>query len=117
MMPKIRVSPAASMNSSSPYCTLFRSWMRKLAKSMEAGRCGRASSCHAGPDPASMRRPRGSRAEPGMVSGELAARARIGQRLGGDADHLVVALFHAAQVDVLDRVVGLAHGPLAARAV
>src|SRR5438105_3110034 len=86
MIPKISVRPAASMNSSSPYWTLFSSWIRKLEMS-------RAGSRHP------------------------AAGAGIGQGLGGDADHLVLAVLDAAQVDVLDRVVRLAHGPLAARAV
>src|SRR5687768_15553383 len=37
MIPKISVRPAASMNSSRPYCTLLSSWSRKLEKSMGAG--------------------------------------------------------------------------------
>src|ERR1043165_993571 len=105
MMPKISVRPAASMNSSSPYCTLFRSWIRKLAKSMRSiagkkmgGRANLPCAFRAG-------------------SAELAAGAGVGQGPGGDADHLVFLVLDAAQLDVLHRVVGLAHSPLAARTV
>src|SRR5438067_2237419 len=106
MIPKIRVRPAASMNSRSPYWTLFRSWIRKLAKSMRAG---------AGKKMGGVNLPRESRRAASGV--HLAAGARVGQCLGRDAEDLVLALFHAAQVDVLHRVVRLAHRPLAARAV
>src|SRR4051794_31267869 len=41
MMPKISVRPAASMNSSRPYCTLFRSWIRKFAMSMVSAAAGK----------------------------------------------------------------------------
>jgi hypothetical protein len=46
MMPKISVSPAASMNNSRPYCRLLSNWIRKLAKSMvqEAGEWKTAAS-------------------------------------------------------------------------
>jgi hypothetical protein len=35
MIPKISVSPEATRNSSSPYCSEFRHWMRKVAKSID----------------------------------------------------------------------------------
>lgn len=41
----------------------------------------------------------------------------VGQGLGSDADDLVFLVFHAAQIDILHGVVGLAHGPFAAWAV
>src|SRR5687767_4286064 len=106
MIPKIRVRPAASMNSSRPYWTLFSSWMRKLAKSIQDG----------------VEEPKKWEAETShscarRASGHLAASAGVGQRLRGNPDHLVVLVLDAAQVDVLHRVVGRAHRPLAARAV
>jgi hypothetical protein len=36
MMPKISVRPLATRNSSSPYWTALRHWIRKVAKSIEA---------------------------------------------------------------------------------
>src|SRR5574337_1480144 len=109
MMPKISVRPAASMNSSRPYCTLLSSWIRKFATSMgvTVGQSGQKKRWIAPPSFAAWSR----------LSGQLAAGAGGGQRLRGDADHHVVAFLHLAQVDILYRVVRLAHGPLAARAV
>src|SRR3989344_5812929 len=40
MIPKISARPAASMNSSSPYCTLLSNWIRKVAKSMVGKQTG-----------------------------------------------------------------------------
>src|SRR5690606_42026512 len=98
MIPKIRVRPAASMTSSSPYCTLFSSWIRKLAKSIDGERSPKkweAETSHL----------RGA----ACASTHPATGAGIRQRLGGDADHLVVLVLDAAQVHVLHRIVGLAH--------
>src|SRR5687767_13818547 len=107
MIPKIRVRPAASMNSSSPYWTLLSSWIRKLAKSIGRIQAAPVRGQKNG-------RPKPPTCEARRASTHPAAGAGIGQRLGGDADHLVVLVLHAAQVDVLHRVVGLGHGPLAA---
>src|SRR5688500_4544459 len=94
MIPKIRVSPLATRNSSSPYCTEFRHWMRKVARSMGEG--------------AQV-----------AIGGLLhpAAAARIGKRLGGDAHVLVLLAADLAQVDVLYRVVAGGDGEGATRAV
>src|SRR6266446_8916866 len=35
MIPKISVRPDATRKSSSPYCSEFRHWMRKVARSMQ----------------------------------------------------------------------------------
>src|SRR5258706_6242407 len=91
MMPKMSVNPEATRNSSNPYWRALRHWTRNVATSMR-GRRGRASS-------------------------HLAAAARVGERLGGDADHLVLLADHLAQVDVLHRIVARADGEGAARAV
>jgi len=37
MMPKISVSPLATRNSSSPYWTAFRHWIRKVTRSIGDG--------------------------------------------------------------------------------
>src|SRR5258708_21414278 len=79
MMPKMSVNPEATRNSSNPYWTALRHWTRNVATSMRGCR-GRACS-------------------------HLAAAARVGERLGGDADHLVLLADHLPQVDVLHRVV------------
>src|SRR5258706_13139163 len=91
MIPKMSVNPEATRNSSNPYWTALRHWTRNVATSMR-GRRGRACS-------------------------HLAAAARVGERLGGDADHLVLLADHLPQVDVLHRVVARAHGEGAPRAV
>ena len=44
MIPKISVSPEATRNSSRPYCTLLRHWMRKVVRSMGQSRQPRAGS-------------------------------------------------------------------------
>src|SRR4051794_7110787 len=101
MMPKISVSPAASMNSSRPYCTPLSNWMRKLAMSISLSRV--------------RNKKMGGRDLPlwrDEPSAHLAAGTRIGQSLRGHPDHLVFLVFDHAQVDVLYRVVRLAHGPL-----
>src|SRR5258706_16065645 len=91
MMPKMSVNPEATRNSSNPYWTALRHWTRNVATSMR-GRRGRARS-------------------------HLAAAARVGERPGGDADHLVLLADHFPQVDVLHRVVAPAPGEGAPRAV
>src|SRR5258706_14196977 len=83
MMPKISVRPDASRNSSSPYCTAFRHWTRKVAISTAGS---------------GAQRP---------VRSELAAAGRVGERLHRHADLLVLLAVDPAQVDVLHRVVGL----------
>src|SRR3954466_7122942 len=45
------------------------------------------------------------------------ASCRIFQRLPRYADHLVIALLHLAQINILNRVVRLGHFPLAAGTV
>src|SRR5256885_2733874 len=88
MIPKISVSPDATRNSSSPYCSAFRHWMRKVAMSMGS-----------------------------LSAARLAAAGRIVQCLAGHTDPLVLLALHLAQVDVLHRVVSLGQGERAARAV
>ena len=95
MMPKISVSPEATRNSSSPYCSAFRHWIRKVARSMANrapadGDAGRVR--HQGWCDAYILQPR-----PGSASPLL-----------GDADDLVLLALDLAQVDVLHRVVRLA---------
>ena len=46
MMPNTSVRPLATRNSSSPYCTPFSSWIRKVPKSIKVGP---AASSAAGP--------------------------------------------------------------------
>src|SRR5471032_1089777 len=91
MMPKISVSPEATRNSSNPYWSALRHWMRNVATSMGARREHRFS--HA------------------------AARAGIGERFHRDPDHSVLLADHLAQVNVLHRIVGGPDGEGAARAV
>src|SRR5205085_723492 len=42
MMPKTRVSPAASRNSSTPYCSPFKAWTAKRLHVMRSPACSRA---------------------------------------------------------------------------
>src|SRR4051812_6963162 len=91
MMPKMSVNPDATRKSSNPYWRALRHWTRNVAMS--------------------MRRRRGARPS------HLAAAARVGERLGGDADHLVLLADDLPQVNVLHRIVAGADGERAARAV
>src|SRR3990167_4827115 len=114
MIPKISVRPAASMNSSSPYCTLLRSWIRKLARSIRRGSA--KACCWWVSRNAGDKKMGGATSHCCSLQGSahLAAGAGIGQRLGGHADHLVFLVLDDAQVHVLHRVVRFAHRPLAA---
>src|SRR5690606_9764015 len=87
MMPNISVSPLATRNSSRPYCTAFRHWIRNMTGSTKPLRL------------------------------QAAAAGRICQRLDGNALAEVLLALDLEQVDVLDGVVGLGQGELAARAV
>src|SRR5690606_42109047 len=107
MMPKIRVRPAASMNSNSPYCRLVSNWIRKLAKSMETGGQSQASPVRQGAGEGVQRQEMKSRG-----SAHAAACTGIGHGFLRDANHLVFLVLDLAQVHALDRVVGFAHGPL-----
>src|SRR5271154_876811 len=89
--PKMSVSPEATRNSSSPYCSALRHWTRNVATSISHAATTRPS--------------------------HLAAAARVGERGGRDADHLVFLADHLAQVHVLHRVVVRADSERAARAV
>src|SRR6266446_10114108 len=130
MIPKISVRPDATRKSSSPYCSEFRHWMRKVARSMqvtkaksEAQQAKERSAASAHPatpkDPAPpVRRvaPLGGRS---AATGGLhpAAARRIAQCLRRNADQIVLLAFDLAQVDVLHRVVGLGQRERASRAV
>src|SRR5882672_11504548 len=125
MIPKISVRPDATRNSSSPYCSEFRHWMRKVARSMQvtkakskAQQAKERSAASAHPatpkDPAPpVRRvaPLGGRSAatgglhpggyiPGATSRGLhpAAARRIAQCLRRHADQLVLLAFDLAQV-------------------
>src|SRR4051794_8435666 len=88
MTPKISVNPLLIRNSNNPYCRPFRIWAS---------------------NPVRLIRPSGAN--------HLAARARVGERLGRDADHAVLAALGFAQIDRLHRVVRRGEGERAARAV
>src|SRR5438067_863490 len=114
MMPNTSVSPLATRNSSSPYCTPFSSWMRKVWRSMEKAKAGASRQ---------KRRP-ASAGLPAVpfpsCSRHLACLDRGGivvERLHRHADVLVFRAGHFSQVDVLHRIVRLRQMPLAARAV
>src|SRR5450432_1038299 len=91
MMPKISVNPEATRNSSNPYWSALRHWMRNVATSMGARRERRFSHAAAG--------------------------AGIGERLHGNPNDLVLLADHLAQVHVLHWIVGRTDGEGAARAV
>src|SRR6218665_1061353 len=117
MTPKISVRPAASMNSTRPYCTLLSNWIRKVAKSMAEGVEGTLSTGAADAAcPACALRPGTRVADFGSLA-HPAPGATVGLGLGGHADHLVFHVLDPAQINVLHRVVGAAHGPSAAWAV
>src|SRR5579864_645217 len=106
MMPNTRVSPLETRNSSRPYCTPFRSWIRKVWKSTKQNRRHWAAGL--------------------ILADARAASAHLAlghdgrivvQRLHRDAPVLVLDADHLAQVHVLHRVVGLRQVPIAARAV
>src|SRR3990170_8790226 len=106
MMPNTKVSPDATRNSSSPYCTPFSSWMRKVPKSIRI----------------LTKKPTASRPPALLVwrfpSAHLAQRGRrIIERLHRHPDHPVLRPDHFTQVEVLHRVVALRHGPLPARGI
>src|SRR5512133_1358319 len=105
MIPKMSVSPVATRNSNSPYCTPLSTWMRNEKKSTR-----RAPSDLGG----------GSRTAPGRCRGpgsHLAAERGVGEGRHRDADDLVLLPLHLAQVDVVDRVVRPREGHRPARAV
>src|SRR6188472_2881035 len=121
-MPKISVSPLATRNSSSPYCTAFRHWTRKTAKSMDHPRKVSLASlaryfARARLPPPSRKRPFDGGAVNGRRDLHLAAGRRLRERLDGDAFELVLRSDDLAQVNVLHRVVRLRQRERAARAV
>src|SRR5512145_2984918 len=98
MLPKISVSPLATRNSSSPYWTAFRHWIRKVGKSIGVPNVNQRGV-------APLRSARGC------------APGRVGERLDCHLDDLVLLAFDLAQVDVLHRVVRPGHRERTARAV
>src|SRR5207244_4021954 len=126
MIPKISVSPLATRNSSKPYCTAFKHWTRKVARSTETQRKrARRSQRPIKPRPrirlcrSDGWRPSGAGAQRlgGVDRSYLAAARRVGQALDRHRLELVVVSLGFAQVHVLHRVAGRRDRELAARAV
>src|SRR3990167_6884550 len=109
MMPKISVSPDATRNSSSPYCSEFRHWMRKVARSMKAQVQASGAGVKQPPWSRLCRSTGGGplrgRAQRvgGGLSSHLAAAGWVGEDLDGDASHHVLAALDLAHVEVLHR--------------
>src|ERR1041385_1239398 len=98
MMPKISVRPLATRNSSSPYCTLFNTWIRKISRSTLRPRQDCAAS--SGAKPALLRRRESARhAFRDALTTHCAPASGIGERLRGQTDGLVLAVLDLAQVE------------------
>src|SRR5450432_400881 len=100
MIPKISVSPLATRNSSSPYCTLFRIWISHSTVSVRCAHARRTTKRKAGLAPRLLGAGR-------LRARHLAAARGIVQRFPRDADHLIGIAVDFAQIDVLDGVVRL----------
>src|SRR5215207_759552 len=121
-MPKTSVSPLATRNSTSPYCTPFRSWTAKLTRSIPLSLSSPGltrRSRHGGAS-----RQRDGRVKPGDDSPKTgssrhhaAAAGGIGEVRVRDRDVFVPSVAHLAQIDVLHDVVGLREADRPARAV
>src|SRR5438552_1511605 len=105
MIPKIRVSPDATRNSSSPYCSALRHWIKKVTKSINVR--SKSSSSEPGWIGRAVRQrlplERAGVSAAGKAPSHLAAAGGIRQRLARDADQLVLLAVHLAQVEVLHR--------------
>src|SRR5215213_5840779 len=132
-MPNTSVSPLATRNSTSPYCTPFRSWTARLTRSIQNSavipglakrepgthkhRCGRSRStgatCVYGFRVRCCAPPRNDSA----LSRHAAAAGRIGEAFVRDRDVLVTAVAHLAEIDVLHDVVRLREADRPARRV
>src|SRR5438105_1453925 len=104
MIPKINVSPLATRKSSSPYCSVFNSWIRndvvstrripsRVRDDFHSALYACGSDTKVVSDPTSVL--------------HLAANGRIGKILERDADRLVLLAFDLAQIKILHRVVRL----------
>src|SRR5215470_16132418 len=114
MIPKISVSPLATRNNNSPYCTLLSTWIRKIGRSIKVSRCNKT------PRGPALLRPSNAAGQRVVNLSELAHRATapgIGQRLCCKANGLVLAVLDLAQIEVLHHVVRRRERDLAARAV
>src|SRR5258706_12602911 len=118
MMPKMSVNPLATRNSSSPYCSAFRHWTRKVAKSIASSLriLGKLKSGARRPPLFSSIHSAAIYATASSTSHRAAA-SWIGEALSSQSDGLVLPVLDLSQVEVLHHVVRRRQRDPAARAV
>src|SRR4051812_43255043 len=93
MIPKISVNPLATRNSSRPYCTAFRHWTRKVARSTADKKMQAAEAKQA----ACKKRHAATRSKPHATKAQAAKRSKPHARQGRRSRPLKIAEGYSLQ--------------------